>query len=404
MVIQMNVLHICFKDTGGAHGAATRIHECLGESQQVESKFLLIWNNKHSEDKSYYSVQDSYKGFLGKLTLYIINYTNKWLDKLIKRYPQSSILIYLNCYFSFYNVEKHELIEWADVIHLHWVNKTVDLKKMFNNVKKTFVWTFHDMTPFTGGNPYESGLFERNKPAYDYFIDFKRRIIQNSNLIGHATSIGMKEKAIEYGVFQEDKISYLPYPINSEAFRELPMSNSKKLLGINPSQKVILFIAVDINDYRKGFDILLAILPNLLEMDYMLVTVGRECSELQEMEKVMNLGYISEPAKLAEIYSASDIFITPSREEAFGQTTIEAHMCGTPTVSFKTAGALGIIKTGYNGWLCDEINKESLLEGIVSCSEMLYSRTEIARDAYEKYSYANIVNGYLNMYSFAKKA
>ncbi|WP_081443896.1 glycosyltransferase [Luminiphilus syltensis] len=49
-------------------------------------------------------------------------------------------------------------------------------------------------------------------------------------------------------------------------------------------------------------------------------------------------------------YSASEVKVVSSRQEAFGQTAREAHACGTPVVAFNIGGLPGTIdhkRTGY---------------------------------------------------------
>ena len=39
--------------------------------------------------------------------------------------------------------------------------------------------------------------------------------------------------------------------------------------------------------------------------------------------------------ELAEIYTAADVFVNPSKEETFGLTTLEALCCGTPAIVYE---------------------------------------------------------------------
>lgn len=46
------------------------------------------------------------------------------------------------------------------------------------------------------------------------------------------------------------------------------------------------------------------------------------------------MGYIRDHQILQALYSAADVMVVPSLEEAFGQTVTEAMACATPVVSF----------------------------------------------------------------------
>jgi len=61
---------------------------------------------------------------------------------------------------------KSDLIKWADIIHLHWINSGFINIKYIHRINKPVVWTMRDMWPMTGGchvaealncSRYESG-------------------------------------------------------------------------------------------------------------------------------------------------------------------------------------------------------------------------------------------------------
>ena len=47
--------------------------------------------------------------------------------------------------------------------------------------------------------------------------------------------------------------------------------------------------------------------------------------------------------ELAEIYTAADLFVNPTREENFPTVNMEALACGTPIITFNTGGSSEII-------------------------------------------------------------
>ena len=47
--------------------------------------------------------------------------------------------------------------------------------------------------------------------------------------------------------------------------------------------------------------------------------------------------------EMAEIYTAADVFVNPTREDTFPTVNIESLACGTPVVTFRTGGSPEII-------------------------------------------------------------
>jgi glycosyltransferase involved in cell wall biosynthesis len=67
---------------------------------------------------------------------------------------------------------------------------------------------------------------------------------------------------------------------------------------------------------------------------------------------------------LRALYSAADVMVVPSRQEAFGQTASEAHACGTPVVAFNTGGLPDIVDDRVSGALAEPFEPASLAAAI----------------------------------------
>jgi glycosyltransferase involved in cell wall biosynthesis len=66
---------------------------------------------------------------------------------------------------------------------------------------------------------------------------------------------------------------------------------------------------------------------------------------------LISLGFVNDARRHALVYSAADLYVMPSLEEAFGQTGLEAMACGTPVVGFDTGGMPDFIRPNYTGLL-----------------------------------------------------
>ena len=82
-------------------------------------------------------------------------------------------------------------------------------------------------------------------------------------------------------------------------------------------------------------------------------------------------------------YSASDIFILPSRQDNLPGTGIESHACGTPVVAFNTGGLPEIIDHRVTGALAKCFEPKSLaleIAFVLECPERHASLKKASRE------------------------
>ena len=98
----------------------------------------------------------------------------------------------------------------------------------------------------------------------------------------------------------------------------------------------------------------------------MLLNVGKNNSVEINNNRIININetFNGKSDKLKFIYSASDILLTPSILEAFGQVAIEAASCGTPSIGFENTGLSDAIKHKQTGYLAKYLNKNDFDNGI----------------------------------------
>lgn len=104
----------------------------------------------------------------------------------------------------------------------------------------------------------------------------------------------------------------------------------RKKYQIPPHHKVILGVAQGWSK-EKGLIEFLRISEALKSSATVLLVGDRK--NAPEMENVRYLGR-KKQQDLAELYSAADVFVNPSRMETFGLVTVEAMACGTPVVCY----------------------------------------------------------------------
>lgn len=164
-----------------------------------------------------------------------------------------------------------------------------------------------------------------------------------------ASSTASREAQIAYGAEKKKCfISYLTVDIK-KYLREKTDYSGKQLLYVGSLIQ------------RKGLDLLLPALAQTSE-DIRFVIVGegqekelleKQAAELGIASRIEFKGYV-EGEPLRELYSSSDVFILPTREDCFGLVILEAMCASLPVISSKYAdGAFDLLEEGENGYIVD---------------------------------------------------
>jgi glycosyltransferase involved in cell wall biosynthesis len=140
---------------------------------------------------------------------------------------------------------------------------------------------------------------------------------------------------------------------------------ARQVLGLEEDSFVLLVAATAIDDPRKGGDLLAAALAQIQIPNLLVVAAGwYDTAKPSRVPGLRRMGYIEEPARMALLYAAADLFVGPSREETFGQVYVEAAACGTPAVAFRTSGVVDAMKDGVSGVLVPVQTAGALAEAI----------------------------------------
>ncbi|MBP6506181.1 MAG: glycosyltransferase [Opitutaceae bacterium] len=134
---------------------------------------------------------------------------------------------------------------------------------------------------------------------------------------------------------------------NEDVFKPADKPAARRLLGLPNDKPVVLCAAVNFQEERKGGRQLRAIIAALQNE----VTFAAFGHNAQEIPGLIGLGYHLAADKIAGAYQAADIFLGTATEEAFGQTVMEAQLCGLPVVAFNAGGVSEIVRNEITGKL-----------------------------------------------------
>lgn len=119
---------------------------------------------------------------------------------------------------------------------------------------------------------------------------------------------------------------------------------------------------------QKGLDVFEYLAEHLSDA-YRVVLVGTDDALDERLpSKILSIHRTNNAKELAEIYTAADVFVNPTREDNFPTVNIEALACATPVVTFATGGSPECIDESC-GIVVPVDDKEGLLREIVRVCE-----------------------------------
>jgi len=368
----MKVLHLSTSDidNGGAR-AAYRLNQGL---QSIGCSSQMLVRAKFSNDRTVIAE----KSILTKLGPPISGLP-------LRLYPQHKSDMFSPQWFPDVLASRVAQIK-PDIINLHWVCNGYLRIETLPKFKRPLVWTLHDMWPFTGGCVYTQECenyktscgkcpqlySDRSNDLSHWVWQRKLKAWKNLNLTIVATSSWMADCAKSSSIFQNTRVETIPLGLDTDKYKPIEPFIARKLLNLPQDRQLILFGAINpTSDPRKGFQLLQPALQQIAQNGWQdrveLVVFGASKPE-PEIElgfKTHYLGYFNDDLSLSLVYSAADVTIVPSIQEAFGQTASESLSCGTPVVAFSNSGLRDIVDHQQNGYLAQPFVIEDLAKGIM---------------------------------------
>lgn len=405
----MKILIINTAETkGGAAVACNRLHQALLGSG-YDSKMLV--RQKSSADKTVFEFTESK---IRKQINLLFFFFELFILKFFKKQHVDFSLPWFGP-----SLYKHQLVKEADIIHLHWVqNSYITLRciKKLQQLNKPIVWTLHDMWAFTGGCHYNENCrkFENTciycpQLTNTSIIDFskitfaeKEKIYSSQNTIV-APSKWLAQEAKASKLFRNNTVKVIPYNIDFNLFKPYSKTEAKKLFGISEDKKIILFVSMNVEDTRKGFEyfkesilLLENTIPNWKDT-YEILAIGRNSDVRHFDTKIHYTGRLSDVEKISMAYAAADVFVAPSVQDNLPNTVIESLACGTPVVAFNIGGMPDMIKHEQTGYLANAFEIQSLSDGIKYCLANDLQEKCIA-DAKSMFQSTVIASKYVDLY------
>lgn len=268
----------------------------------------------------------------------------------------------LNGYFSWIATKKFLKAVDAykpDIIHFHNLHNCYsNLPMLFNYIKKhniPVVWTLHDCWSFTGHCPYFDmvGCDKWRTGCHDcpQYREYPKSLFDNSK-----TMYKLKKKWFT-GVDNMTLVTpskWLAGLVKQSFLKDYPVkviNNGIDLAIFKPTQSdfrtkhgienkyIVLGVAFGWGK-RKGLDVFIELSSRLDIGKYQIVLVGTDDAvDKQLPDSIISIHRTNNQSELAEIYTAADVFVNPTREENYPTVNMEAIACGTPVLTFRTGGS-----------------------------------------------------------------
>ena len=249
-------------------------------------------------------------------------------------------------------------------------------------------WVLHDSWTFCGAEHYPYGEADRrfidgyrrnNRLEGERGVDLNRRVWERKRehwvnpiqLI--APSRWMAEQALRSALSADWPVSVIPYPLDIAWWGKQSRCDARRKLGLAPGAPLLLYGALGGDrNLLKGADLLydaLKVLPTHHELrrskPLEILTFGGKSLGVRRIgqHRVRSVGHLDDEG-LRDYYSAADVMVVPSRMDNLPQTAVEAIVCGTPVVAFRTGGLPDIVDDGINGRLAEPFSPQSLAKAI----------------------------------------
>ncbi len=426
----MKVVHLTTWEQGGAAKACVRLHEALLE-QGIESSLLTLSTPTGAIPQHFPYFENTNLpplSFSDKVWQRITGSAKREVQAQLRLKAQRKKLAdTVRCHFEYFSfpdskyrqIGDHPLVRQADIVNLHWVSDFLDFPSFFETTSgQKIVWTLHDMNAFTGGCHYSAGC-HRHREACQNCPQ-----ISDSDLPDQAeTSLALKMKVLEKPnglktivtpsrwlsscssaskLFGHLPHCTIPYSLPTEIFTPLEKKACRQVLSLPMDKKILLFVSSQLNNTRKGFDLLLKSLsiPGG-GRDLVICSVGETDATLPDLgAEYVSLGKVQDERLMSIVYNAADAFVIPSREDNLPNVVLESLACGTPVIGFTVGGIPDMIQSGSNGLLVDKTEPEALAAAINAFvnGEVTFSREEIASAARSRYSPIVQAGAYISIY------
>ena len=290
-----------------------------------------------------------------------------------------------------------------DIIHLHNLhNNYINVDWLFRDIKKNnirVIWTLLECWAFTGQCPHftitkcekwKNGCnqcpsfreYPRSKvDRTEKMWKLKKQWFTGVSDLTIVTPSQWLADLVKQSFLKDYSVKVINNGIDLSIFKPI-QSDFRKRYNISLDKKILLGVAFGWGR-RKGLDVFVELSKRLDPEKYQIVLVGTDDKvDSQLPQNIISIQRTSTQRELAEIYTAADLFVNPTREENYPTVNMEALACGTPVITFKTGGSPEIVNESCGRVVeCDDVDDlvcviKQLLKNYVDMSSACLDRAK----------------------------
>ncbi|MGE9269530.1 MAG: glycosyltransferase [Verrucomicrobiales bacterium] len=261
-------------------------------------------------------------------------------------------------------------LEKFDAVHLH------DLPawnwRHFREVarKLPILWTIHSMAPFTGNCIYSYGcsryrqscgqcpqhgkwpLLWNHRDGSRLNLELKCWLTREMPIHLLGVSEWISDRCRESRLFRGKPVRTIQNAVDPQRFYRVDSDAARERLGIpRDARTVLISVAGNPLDDRKGIDLSIQALQKLEDVDLFLLPMGisGDSPELKAaFSKFASLPprHVADDSVMRDYYSAADVVWHPSRADTSSMVSLEAFACGTPVIAAEVGGVPEVVKDG----------------------------------------------------------
>jgi len=297
----------------------------------------------------------------------------------------------------------YALLKKPNIAHIQWVwneelRSDIRLIKILQFFGIKVIYTAQNILPHENGEKY--------------YREYKQICHLVDAVI--ALSPAQKEKMIKIFELEPDKIYYAPtgiYMLKDDK-KVLSQSEARKLLGLENSDKVVLFFGY-IREY-KGLDTLIKAVGKVHEEipNLKLIIAGETVEDFRkynaliknqgiEDKTICRLGYIPLDS-INSYFIASDVVVLPYKEESLTAIIFLAYFYDKPVIGTDVLGVAEFIEGGKSGYVVPSANEDAIAEKLklLLLNDPLqnYMKSYIKEKLKPKYSWERIASSIKKVY------